>query len=82
MLRRLLLAAALVSLVASPLCARPLWAKPASSGVTVEIGGFEYTYFLSADDWSMTCRTRGWDDTSRAMLRRRRQSNTPEILYR
>jgi hypothetical protein len=58
MLRRLLLAAALVSLITGPLSTGPLWAKPVSSGVTVEIGEFAYTYYLSADDWSMTCRYR------------------------
>jgi hypothetical protein len=53
MLRRLLLALAIVLIVAGP-----VWAKPASHGVTVEIGAFEYTYYLSADDWSMTCQYR------------------------
>ena len=53
MLRRLLFALALVSIAAGP-----LGAKPASHGVTVEIDAFEYTYYLSADDWSMTCRFR------------------------
>jgi hypothetical protein len=50
MLRRLLLALALVSIAAGP-----LWAKPASHGVTVEIEAFEYTYFLGGDAWSMRC---------------------------
>jgi hypothetical protein len=50
---RQLLALLLVAMVALPLAA-----KPASQGVTVEIGHFEYTYYLSADDWSMTCQYR------------------------
>lgn len=58
MLRHLLLATVFVSLLGGPLCVSPLWAKPTSHGVTVEIGSFEYTYYLSADDWSMTCRYR------------------------
>jgi hypothetical protein len=50
---RTLLALLLVAMLALPLAA-----KPASQGVTVEIGDFEYTYYLSADDWSMTCQFR------------------------
>lgn len=51
--RRLLFALALVLIAVCP-----LQAQPASHGVMVEIDAFEYTYFLSADDWSMTCRYR------------------------
>src|SRR5262249_3573471 len=58
MLRHLLLAATLVSLVATPLWASPPLVRPVSQGVTVEIGGFQYTYYLSADDRSMSCRYR------------------------
>jgi hypothetical protein len=50
MLRCLLFALAIVSIAAGP-----LWAKPASHGVTVEIDAFEYSYYLSGDDWSMQC---------------------------
>ena len=48
--RRLLLALTLCLLAATP-----LWATPASHGVTVEIDAFEYTYFLGGDQWSMRC---------------------------
>jgi hypothetical protein len=50
--RRLLLACILF------LMPCPLWATPASQGVTVEIDAFEYSYYLGGDEWSMRCRYR------------------------